>query len=60
MLTEIQDGTYARAWIEETEKGRPWFDNVRAREQERLLEGVGADLRKKIPFRDPVCIKPRE
>ena len=25
MLNEIQNGTYARAWIDENEAGRPWF-----------------------------------
>ena len=60
MLAEIQDGTYARNWIEENEKGRPWFDKVRREEQEHLLEQVGAKLRKMIPFLDPVTIKPGE
>ena len=32
MLTEIQDGTYARAWIAENEAGRPWFDKKRREE----------------------------
>ena len=26
ILTEIQDGTYARNWIEENKQGRPWFN----------------------------------
>ena len=58
MLTEIQDGTYARNWIAENENGRPWFDKVRRDEQEQQLEKVGADLRKMMPFLDPVTIKP--
>ena len=33
MLAEIQDGTYARNWIEEDAKGRPWFNAQREREQ---------------------------
>jgi ketol-acid reductoisomerase len=60
MLAEIQDGTYARNWINENEKGRPWFDKVRREEQEHLLENVGAKLRQMIPFLDPVTIKPGE
>jgi ketol-acid reductoisomerase len=58
MLAEIRDGTYARKWIEENEKGRPWFNQQRRAEQEQLLESVGAGLRKMMPFLDPVTIKP--
>ena len=58
MLKEIQDGTYARNWISENEQGRPWFNETRAREQEQLLEEVGAKLRAMMPFLDPVTIRP--
>jgi ketol-acid reductoisomerase len=58
MLKEIQDGTYARNWIAENEQGRPWFNETRAREQEQLLEEVGAKLRAMMPFLDPVTVKP--
>jgi ketol-acid reductoisomerase len=57
MLAEIQDGTYARAWIEENEKGRPWFEKRRREEQEHLIEKVGARLRQMMPFLDPVTTK---
>ena len=60
MLCEIQNGTYAKGWIEENEKGRPWFNKVRAQEQEQLLERVGAELREMIPFLNPVRVKPGE
>ena len=60
MLCEIQDGTYAKGWIEENEKGRPVFNKVRAQEQEQLLERVGAELREMIPFLNPVRVKPGE
>jgi ketol-acid reductoisomerase len=58
MLTEIQDGTYARKWIEENEKGRPWFNAKRREEQNSEIERVGAELRSMMPFVDPVTIKP--
>jgi ketol-acid reductoisomerase len=58
MLREIQDGTYARTWIEENEQGRPRFNQTRASEQDQLLEQVGAKLRAMMPFLDPVTIKP--
>jgi ketol-acid reductoisomerase len=34
MLEEIQNGTYARKWIDEDKKGRPWFNETRARERQ--------------------------
>ena len=58
MLDDIRSGRYAQKWIEENEKGRPWFNEQRAREQNQLLERVGAELRKMMPFVDPVEIKP--
>jgi ketol-acid reductoisomerase len=58
MLGEIQNGKYAREWIKENEKGRPWFNKRRAAEQEHLIERVGANLRDMMPFLDAVKIKP--
>lgn len=58
MLSEIQDGTYARKWIEENENGRNWFNKRRREEQELMIEEVGAELRKMMPFLDPVTIRP--
>jgi len=57
MLREIQDGTYARKWIEENRTGREWFDSKRASEQEQLIEEVGARLRAMMKFLDPVTVK---
>jgi ketol-acid reductoisomerase len=58
MLKEIQDGTYAKKWISENEQGRPWFNEVRKREQEQLLEQVGAKLRAMMPFLNPITVRP--
>ncbi len=60
ILTEIQDGTYAKGWIEENQKGRPWFNEKRETEQNIMLEEVGANLRKMMPFIDPVTIRSGE
>ena len=57
MLQEVQDGTYAKKWIEENDKGRPWFNKRRLAEQE-LLERVGAKLRAMMPFLNAVTMKP--
>ncbi len=58
MLDDIRSGRYAEAWIAENEKGRPWFDATRAAEQSHPIERVGAELRKMMPFVDPVEVKP--
>jgi ketol-acid reductoisomerase len=58
ILAEIQDGTFAKRWIEENEKGRPKFNAIRRAEQEQPIEQVGARLRSMMPFVDPVEIKP--
>ena len=58
ILGEIKDGTFARAWIAENEKGRPWFEKHRRAEREQPIERVGAALRKMMPFLDPVTVKP--
>ncbi len=50
ILTEIQDGTYARNWIAENEQGRPWFNQRRSEERSLMLEQVGKKLRAMMPF----------
>jgi ketol-acid reductoisomerase len=57
MLEEIRNGNYARAWIAENEAGRPNFNATRAKEQQQLLEQVGAELRAMMPFLKPVTLK---
>ena len=58
MLTEIQDGTYAAAWMAENHAGRPTFDTTRAREQSHQIERVGANLRRMMPFVQPIEVAP--
>ncbi len=53
MLAEVQDGTYARSWILENQAGRPFFNTMRLREQEHLIEKVGRKLRAMMPWMDP-------
>lgn len=57
VLQRVQDGTFARAWIEENKAGRPEFKPRRTREHDLLLEKVGADLRQMMPFLDDKRIK---
>ncbi|RCK74781.1 MAG: Ketol-acid reductoisomerase [Anaerolineae bacterium] len=60
LLKDIQDGTYAQRWIEENQNGRPWFNERRKQEQNHLIEKVGAELRRMMPFIQPVEIRPGE
>jgi ketol-acid reductoisomerase len=60
LLAEIQDGTFAKAWIEENKQGRPRFTAIRQAEQSQQLEEVGAQLRAMMPFLNPVTHKPEE
>ena len=57
VLQEIQDGTYARKWIDEDKAGRPWFMAQRRQEQAHQIEKVGAELRAMMPFLDAVTLK---
>jgi ketol-acid reductoisomerase len=58
LLAEIRSGTFARAWIAENAAGRPEFTATQKREAEHPIEKVGAQLRKMMPFLDPVEIDP--
>lgn len=53
MLAEVQDGSYARSWILENQAGRPFFNTMRQREKEHLIEEVGKQLRAMMPWLDP-------
>ena len=45
VLTEIQDGTFARNWLVENAVGRPSFNAKRRIESEHQIETVGKELR---------------
>jgi ketol-acid reductoisomerase len=60
LLTEIQDGSFARRWIGENAEGRPAFLAERQRQRAHPIEQVGAALRKMMPFLDPVTVDPTE
>jgi ketol-acid reductoisomerase len=53
MLAEVQDGSYARSWILENQAGRPFFNTMRQREREILIEKVGRELRAMMPWLNP-------
>jgi ketol-acid reductoisomerase len=54
ILAEVRDGSFAKAWIEENEKGCPNFLAARKREQAHLIEKLGPQLRAMMPFLQPV------
>src|SRR5215469_4051458 len=57
LLAEIQDGTFAKNFIEENKTGRKKFDAIRRQEANHQIETVGAELRSAMPFLDPVVVK---
>ena len=50
LLTEIQDGTFARNWIAENEAGMPEFKRMMNADLEHPIEKVGADLRGRMDW----------
>ena len=56
LLTGIQDGTFAKNFIEENKTGRKKFDEIRRQEARHPVEEVGRKLRASMPFIDPVTV----
>ncbi|MGA2813848.1 MAG: ketol-acid reductoisomerase [Candidatus Acidiferrum sp.] len=54
LLAEIKDGSFAKKWIEENEKGCPNFLATRKQEQTLAIEQLGPRLRAMMPFLQPV------
>lgn len=50
VLTEIQNGTFARNWILENQSNRPFFNATRRLETEHPVEKVGKELRKMMSW----------
>ena len=50
ILSEIQDGTFAKEWILENQAGRPVYNSLKRMESEHLIEEVGAELREMMPW----------
>jgi ketol-acid reductoisomerase len=57
VLAEIQDGSFARQWIAESDGGREEFERLRAADRDHQIEQVGADLRAQMAFLNPVVVK---
>lgn len=50
VLTDIQDGTFAKRWIAENENGRPEYTKFKEAGANHQIEEVGAKLRAMMPF----------
>lgn len=50
ILTEIQDGSFARNWIAESENGMPEFKRMMQADLDHPIEKVGADLRGRMDW----------
>jgi len=57
LLDEIQDGSFAKKFIEDQNSGRKEFEKFRTQDRNHPIEKVGADLRKAMPFLDPVKVE---
>ena len=57
LLSDIRDGSFAKKFIEENETGRKNFTRIRKEEAAHPIERVGADLRKAMPFLNPVRVE---
>ena len=50
VLTEIQNGTFARNWLVENQVKRPYFNATKRMEKEHQVEVVGKELRKMMSW----------
>ncbi len=57
VLTDIQNGAFAERWIAVQEAGGDEFRELRARDRGHQIEQVGADLRSKMQFLNPIVVE---
>jgi ketol-acid reductoisomerase len=50
ILTEIQDGRFAREWMLENQANRPVFNALTRKGEEHPIEAVGKKLRSMMPW----------
>ena len=50
VLAQVQDGSFARQWMDENDKGGADFRKMRETDSNLLIEKVGRDLRKMMPW----------
>lgn len=57
VLADIQSGAFADQWIAEMESGGAEFQRLRAQDRDHQIEQVGAQLRSRMAWLDPVEVK---
>jgi ketol-acid reductoisomerase len=57
ILSEIQDGTFAKKFLGDQNSGRKEFQAFREAEAKHPIEIVGKQLRAQMPFLDPVTVE---
>ena len=57
ILTEIQDGTFAKRFLADQNSGRKEFMAFREAEAKHPIEIIGKQLRAQMPFLDPVTVE---
>jgi ketol-acid reductoisomerase len=57
VLAEIQDGSFARRWVDEYEAGGQEFKRLREQDKAHQIEQIGAALRAQMPFLNPVVVE---
>lgn len=50
VLSDIQNGEFAKKWILENQANRPVYNAIKRKEQEHLIETVGKKLRSMMPW----------
>lgn len=53
VLERIQNGTFAKAWMDENRSGRPVFNQLRAESRQHPIEVVGKELRSMMSWLKP-------
>jgi ketol-acid reductoisomerase len=57
VLADIRSGSFAERWIHEYDSGGQQFQRLRQQDRDHQIEQVGAELRSKMPFLDPVTVQ---
>ncbi|MES2393216.1 MAG: ketol-acid reductoisomerase [Acidobacteriota bacterium] len=57
LLADIQDGSFAKRFIEDQNTGRKEFEKFRNQDRNHPIEKVGGELRAAMPFLDPVKVE---
>jgi ketol-acid reductoisomerase len=56
LLTEIQNGIFAKNFIEENKTGRKNLDAIRRQEAKHPIEEIGSKLRAPMTFLNPIIV----